>query len=212
MKKILIISDNELFGRGIEQILEKEENFDVTFLDGNSNKSDEKQKIKYNDIYLLDVELDDSSTTYLIKDIFKHNRNAKILLFSGNFTPQIQNFINIGINGFVKKSTTINTLILSIKAVIDNQTLIPLSLLRQLCTSQYCSSTLDLPLSNKEIDILQCVAAGYSNKTISEKMFMSTRSVEYQLTKIYKKLESNSRSEAISKAISFGLIQIPTSD
>lgn len=56
--------------------------------------------------------------------------------------------------------------------------------------------------SQKEMDILESLAKGASNKEIADELFMSIRAVEYNLTKIYKKLCVNSRSEAVAKILS----------
>ena len=55
--------------------------------------------------------------------------------------------------------------------------------------------------SQKEMAILENLSKGASNKEIADELFMSIRAVEYNLTKIYKKLYVNSRSEAVAKIL-----------
>jgi len=61
-------------------------------------------------------------------------------------------------------------------------------------------------LSAKEIEILKLVALGLQNKEIAEKLFLSPNSIKKYLYDIYQKLEVNSRTHAINKAIQLNLI------
>lgn len=62
------------------------------------------------------------------------------------------------------------------------------------------------PLSRREIEVLQLIAAGLINKEISQRLSISVRTVKYHTTNIYAKLEANGRMEAIVKARDLGLL------
>ena len=59
-------------------------------------------------------------------------------------------------------------------------------------------------LSPKEIEILRLVAAGYSNKEISEAMFKSTGTVKNQVSAIMAKMGVRDRTRAVLKALELG--------
>jgi LuxR family maltose regulon positive regulatory protein len=56
------------------------------------------------------------------------------------------------------------------------------------------------PLSDRELEVLRFVAAGLSNKKITEQLFVSISTVKTHLRNIYGKLEVHSRTEAVAKA------------
>lgn len=61
-------------------------------------------------------------------------------------------------------------------------------------------------LSEREIEVLRCIAAGLSNKTITEELFISMSTVKTHLRNIYSKLGVNSRTQALAKAKQKALI------
>lgn len=63
------------------------------------------------------------------------------------------------------------------------------------------------PLSRRELDVLQLIATGFSNKDISAKLSISLSTVKYHTTNIYTKLEVNERFHAAVKAKELGLLQ-----
>lgn len=63
-----------------------------------------------------------------------------------------------------------------------------------------------LGLSDRELEVLELVASGLSNKEIAEKLFVSVNTVKTHLKKVYEKLEVNRRTQAVEKAKSLKLI------
>jgi LuxR family maltose regulon positive regulatory protein len=61
-------------------------------------------------------------------------------------------------------------------------------------------------LTDREIELLQLVAEGRSNKEIAEKLYISIETVKTHLRSVYKKLEAKGRIQAQNKARSLGLI------
>ena len=55
-------------------------------------------------------------------------------------------------------------------------------------------------------DFLALAARGYTNKAISAQLFISDRTVQGHLAHIYAKLQANTRTEAVMRAVSLGLI------
>ncbi|MED4354514.1 LuxR C-terminal-related transcriptional regulator, partial [Schinkia azotoformans] len=64
----------------------------------------------------------------------------------------------------------------------------------------------NIELSDEEISILQDIGKGLTNENIAKKMFMSRRTIEYKLTKLFKRLNVTSRNEALNQAKIIGLI------
>lgn len=64
-----------------------------------------------------------------------------------------------------------------------------------------------LGISDRELEVLELVAQGLSNKEIASKLFVSINTVKTHLSKLYEKLEVNRRTQAVEKAKSLSLIQ-----
>jgi serine/threonine protein kinase/DNA-binding NarL/FixJ family response regulator len=74
-----------------------------------------------------------------------------------------------------------------------------------------CTFTIDAPviLTPREMDVIKLLAEGLSNKEIAQRLFISSRTVNYHLDNIYSKLGVNSRTEAAIYALRHGWVQRP---
>ena len=61
-------------------------------------------------------------------------------------------------------------------------------------------------LSAREVEVLRLVATGLTNAEVAEKLFLSSRTVEWYLGAIYRKLGLHSRAEAVRFAAEHGLL------
>ncbi len=62
------------------------------------------------------------------------------------------------------------------------------------------------PLTNRELDVLRLIAAGNSNKDIADKLVITVSAVKKHTANIFDKLNVNSRTQAVARARSLGLI------
>ncbi|HNT78417.1 MAG TPA: LuxR C-terminal-related transcriptional regulator, partial [Anaerolineae bacterium] len=74
-----------------------------------------------------------------------------------------------------------------------------------------CAFTVESPvtLTPREMDVIQLLVEGLSNKEIAQRLFVSARTVNYHLDNIYSKLGVNSRTEAAIYALRHGWVQRP---
>ncbi len=63
------------------------------------------------------------------------------------------------------------------------------------------------PLSARELEVLRCIADGYSNQEIADRLVLSPLTVKRHISNIYAKLEAKSRTQAVSLARSLKLIE-----
>ena len=67
----------------------------------------------------------------------------------------------------------------------------------------------DWDLTPRETEILRALAEGQSNKQMAQQFWLSSQTIKYHLTHIYRKLGVNSRTEAVRQAYEHGLIENP---
>jgi len=65
------------------------------------------------------------------------------------------------------------------------------------------------PLTDRELEVLGEVARGFTNKVIGINLNISDRTVQGHIARIFEKLQANSRTEAVMRAISSGLLKTP---
>ena len=66
------------------------------------------------------------------------------------------------------------------------------------------------PLTDRELDVLHLAAKGFTNKAIGVQLTISDRTVQGHLAHIFAKLQANSRTEAVMRGVSLGLISQST--
>jgi DNA-binding NarL/FixJ family response regulator len=67
-------------------------------------------------------------------------------------------------------------------------------------------------LTERELEVLSLAGKGHTNKTIGAQLDISGRTVQSHLARIFKKLQVNSRTEAVMRAVNFGLITVDIED
>jgi LuxR family maltose regulon positive regulatory protein len=62
------------------------------------------------------------------------------------------------------------------------------------------------PLSEREVEVLQLIAEGLANQEVGSQLYLSLNTVKVHTRNIYSKLDVNSRTQAVAKAKSLGLL------
>jgi two-component system competent response regulator ComA len=213
MIKVLIIDDHPAIGEGTKAIIEQEGDIQAKVIVDSKNILDIINKDQY-DVYLIDLYMPKLNGIELSKVILQKDPDATILIYTGfNIAEHYNLLIEAGVSGFISKTDTKEQLITAIRCALREEAVIPLQLLKQLrrvdtapMTKEGQQSLGVISLSSKEQQILVGVSKGLTNKAIAINLSMSQRTIEYNLTKIFSKLEVGSRTEALMKAKEFGLL------
>ncbi|MFK5707163.1 MULTISPECIES: response regulator transcription factor [Lysinibacillus] len=207
MIHILLVDDHQMVGLGTKAILENEQDFKVTYLHELEEIYKEFEISDY-DIYLFDIQMPECSGIDLTKKLLAIRPKAKVILYTGfDYYSQFSSLINLNICGIVSKTVPYEDLIMTIRATLKGYVLLPLPLLKKLKEPIPSSNNLSTLLTQKEISILRSLIKGYSNQEIADELFLSIRAIEYNLTKIYKKLGVNSRTEAVTEVIRLDILK-----
>jgi two-component system competent response regulator ComA len=210
MTNVLIVDDHKAILTGTKMLLESH-NMNVTACHSGIEAL-EILSSKSFDVMVYDLKMPDMNGLELTKKTLEIYPDATIIILSGE--DILENFdllIKAGVSGIIDKSCSDYQLITGINMALDKMMLLPLELIRKLSLSKTQApqndDTLEEPLTEIELDILQQASAGRTNKEIAERLQMVQRNVEYHLSHIYKKLKVTSRVHAIRKGVSLNLIK-----
>jgi len=209
----LVLDDHEAIGEGIKLLLEQEGDLHVTVV----NSGEETLNILLQqtfDMFLFDVNMHFLNDLELLKRVQQLNPEVIKIIYTGyNIEPFFNVLVESGVSSFVSKTVSTENLIAAIRSALDGNAIIPVKLLRQLKIVESQKNKMEImnqliqyDLKKNELAVLQLVAVGKTNKEIAENLFVSLRTVEYRLTKIFKKLQVHSRKEAVEKIIKIGLL------
>lgn len=215
MIHILIVDDHPAIGEGTRLLLQQEEDFKVDFADSRLEAISSIDFTKYQ-VFILDLYMPDINGLSLAKKIMASHPEAIILIYTGfEISAHFNLLVEAGVHGFISKTASKEQLITSIRCALRDEAVIPLQLLRQLKKVEakpVGNELTDISLNNREQLILIEVAKGCTNREIAQNLIFSQRTVEYCLTGIFSKLGVKSRTEALNKAVKYGLIPVEVPD
>lgn len=190
--KILMVDDDLLVLNALSTILGKS-GFEIVLATTDSKKAVETYKNNEIDVVILDIRMKEVNGVDVAIEILDFDKDAKIMLLTTfNDRDDIIRALNKGVLGVILKDN-VASLIPAIESVslgnkiLDNE----LNLKNLFNTTK---KDFDL-LTQKEIEILEQIAKGLSNKEISEKLFLSEGTVRNYISGILEKLELRDRTQ-----------------
>ena len=202
--RILIADDHSVVREGLVSLVKRERDMVVVAEASNGREAVELWKQHRPDVTLLDLRMPELDGVSAIKEIREFHPDAHIIVlttFDGD--EDIYRAIKAGAKGYLLKDTAREALMECIRRVHAGETCIPASLAAKLAERVSGQA-----LSTREIEVLQRVATGKSNKEIGAELFISEGTVKTHVKSIFTKLDVVSRTEAIATATRRGLIQL----
>jgi DNA-binding NarL/FixJ family response regulator len=202
--RILIADDHGVVLEGLVSLVKRERDMVVVAEASNGREAVDLWKQHRPDVSLLDLRMPELDGVGAIKEIRELNPDAHIIVlttFDGD--EDIYRAIKAGAKGYLLKDSAREALMECIRKVHAGETCIPATLAAKLA-ERVGGQT----LSAREIEVLQRVATGKSNKEIGTELFISEGTVKTHVKSIFTKLDVVSRTEAIATATRRGLIQL----
>jgi len=199
--RLLLVDDHEMVREGLKAILSSETDFEVV---GEASDADDLETLVETtrpDIVLLDARLPGVSGAEACRRLSQHYPNVDVIIVS-TFSDDdlVDECILAGAKGYVIKDIQGFELIQSIRAVHKGEGVIAPSvagrLLGRMRTNERAIAAEGSPLSDQQHEILRLIAAGYSNREIAEKVYLSENTVKGHVQEIFRKLEVRNRVEA----------------
>jgi DNA-binding NarL/FixJ family response regulator len=156
------------------------------------------------DVTLLDLRMPKLDGVGAIEEIRKRDSSARIIVLTTYDTDtEILRAVKAGTKAYLLKDARREELLDCIRRVHRGETCFPASLVEKVAAG--LSSE---PLTGRELNVLELLARGKSNKEIGVSLYISETTVKSHLRSIFRKLNVLSRTEAISVAGRRGLIRL----
>jgi len=209
--KIAITDDHEMIRNGIDSLLE---NYPDILIIGKYANAEETisalSKIQPH-VLLLDINLPDINGIDLCKTLLKSYPNLKIIALS-NFdeTSFVKRILNNGALGYLLKNTNSEELVEAIETVIKGEQYLQKDIQKKLLNrsiGQQKKETLNIKLTRREKEVLQCIYQELTTQETAEKLFISPKTVETHRMNLMSKLGAKNSIGIIKAAISKSLIE-----
>ncbi|MEK4229261.1 response regulator transcription factor [Solibacillus sp. FSL H8-0538] len=159
-------------------------------------------------LFLLDINMQPINGIELAQKIKHLHPEALTILYTGyDLADYYDLLIERKVDGLLSKTATKEQVIQTISATLRGELLLPADFLDFIYRKHQCPmSSTELAISEKEQEILQLVARGCTNKAIALEFSVTQRTIENYLSKIFVRLNVESRAEAVLKAKDLGWI------
>ncbi len=218
MKRINIIlaDDHQLFRDGIKSLLSKEENIKVIGEVCSGEELLDLLKIKKPDIVISDISMPKKNGIEVTKILAEKYPLIKVLILSMYINKEyIIDALDAGAKGYLPKDTNREELLEAINKIALGEEYYSKDVahiaLRTYIEKSKQKSKANSPqniLTQREIEIIKLVAEGYMNKEISDKLNISTRTVDNHKSHILQKLNLKSSIDIVKYAIKNELIKL----
>lgn len=214
MIRVMFADDHMLMRDGLRKLLTSYDGVEICGEAKDGREAiDEALRCKP-DVAVIDLVMPVLGGLEVTRQIKKKLPKTKILIFSAHdASTMVRDVLLSGAHGYVLKADADTDLIAAIEAVahenlffspgVSNAVLDPL---RQFSTSSTKGLPPDCPLTRREVEIVQQLARGNSNKEVASELNISVRTVETHRRSIFLKLETNSLAGVVRFAIRHNLI------
>lgn len=205
MISVLLVDDHALFRAGLRSRLEREHDIAVVGEAGSAEQAILRARALQPELIILDLLLPRRSGIEVIPELMDVARRSKVIVVSSQTSPSlVREALTAGAAGYVPKHAADTELVSAIRRVAAGEGYVDPDLGAKLVVP-------DIPpalesLSDRERDVMQLLALGYSNPEIGKKLFISVRTVDTHRSHIMRKLQLATRAELVLFALANGLI------
>jgi len=212
---ILCLEDNEILRSKFCQALNDWHFAASVFGAASIVKADHILKSNHIDILLADLNVEDGDATETIQSFSQNFPAGLAIVISGISEPsRILAAISAGAVGYIHKSDSSIQLIGAIEKALDGKSPMSAEIAMHLCVlvqngnlklerKQLGKSTI---LTNKETELIELISRGLSYSEIARALKISLNTVPVHVRNIYRKLQTNNRTEAVYEARNLGIL------
>lgn len=207
--RVILADDHKLVRAGIRGILEQAGDIEVIAEaeDGEQAKSFILQHKP--DVAVLDIQMPKASGIEVIRWVRANLRGIGLLTLTAyDDTPYVMGVLQAGANGYILKTASPEDLIQAVRDVFAGKSALDASITQKVMMHVFDQQTSVIyqELTDREMEVLQLTAKGFTNKAIAVQLNISDRTVQGHLAHIFDKLQAASRTEAVMRAVSLGWI------
>jgi len=221
--KILIVDDHALFRVGIRNILEREPDLEVVAEAEDGRTALDAAFATNPDVILMDLSLPAPGGIEVTQRVKRELPSAAIVVLSTEEDEDaLFESIKAGAAAFILKDIAPEDLVMIIRRVVAGEYLINdkvfskpavasrvLKEFRELAVYGQEAAPIFAPLSPREVEILDNIAQGMTNKQVAYALSISEQTVKNHMSSILRKLSVNDRTQAVVYAMRQGWIRMP---
>jgi two-component system NarL family response regulator len=207
--RVFIVDDNRLLREGLVSMLAEQEDMTVIGAAANGRKALEQIKDLRPEVALIDIGMPDKDGIEVTQTLRRDVPEVKVIILGMvDLTDEIMACIEAGAAGYVLKEASFDYLVETIRSVHRGESFVSPQMAASLFSRIAELATERLPripqssikLTGRELEIINLIAAGLSNKEIAKRLSIETQTVKNHVHNILDKLQLHNRLEAVQYA------------
>lgn len=222
--QIFIADDHVLLRQGIKKVLLFEDDLEVVGEAGDGQETLAKTLVLQPDVLLLDLNMPSLSGIEVIKELQKAKCRTKIIALTIHDSDEyVLEVLKNGALGYLLKDIDPDILIRAIHTVKRGHAFVYPQLAERIFgqpgtmgnmgdvqskAQEIWSESRNIRLTNREMDVLSCIAQGFTNLDIAKALSVSEKTVKNHLTNIFRKLNVTDRTQALVYVLKHKIISL----
>ncbi|UCB52045.1 MAG: response regulator transcription factor [Candidatus Zixiibacteriota bacterium] len=213
--KLLVADDHKIFRQGIKKLLEEESDLQVVGEASDGRDAVKKATELKPDVILMDIAMANLNGLEATRHIKKQLPSAKVIMVTMHKNEEyvLQSF-QAGASGFILKEGAVEELVSAIRSIHSDKSFLSPSISKTLIDAYMrkmetgkTETPFDL-LTDREREVLQLIAEGYTNREVAKSLFISVKTVEAHRAHIMQKLNIHDIAKLVKYAIQKGLVDL----
>lgn len=204
--RIVIADDHAIVRRGLRQLLELQENFEVVAEAGDIESTRRYLRGHRPDVLVLDLSMPGEPSIEAIPQLRREFPDTQIVVLTMQTEPAYaREALGAGVLGYVLKESADDELVEAVQAAVEGR-----HYLNPRLGAQVAAEPPPGPpdgLSERELGILRLIALGKTNAQVADELYLSVRTVETHRAHIQQKLGLADRSELVRYALDKNLVR-----
>ena len=202
--RVMLVDDHPAFRKGMAALIESEPDLSVVGQTGDGREALQIYRETKPDVVLMDLRLPGMGGVEAILAIRKEFPDARVIVLTTfDMDEDIFRAIQSGAKSYLLKDTPDDELSETIRAVHAGQQVLPPKVADRLAVRQRRAD-----MSEREMEVLQLLIKGRSNKEIGSSLFVCEDTVKAHLKSLFSKLGVHDRTEAAISAIRHGIVHL----
>ncbi|WP_329252135.1 response regulator transcription factor [Actinoallomurus sp. NBC_01490] len=203
--RLLIADDHPVVRDGLSSMFAREPGFEVVGEAGDGAEAVRLAEELRPDVILMDLRMPGMDGVTAIAELARRGTAARVLVLTTYDTDShVLPAIEAGATGYLLKDAPRSELLRAVSAAAHGEAVLSPSVASRLMNRVRTPGS--GPLSRREVEVLELVAAGCTNRQAAARLFITEATVKTHLLHIYDKLDVSDRAAAVAEAYNRGLL------
>jgi DNA-binding NarL/FixJ family response regulator len=208
MLRILLADDHKILREGIRRGLEAAGE-EVVGEASNGEEAVELMRQTHPDVVLMDLSMPVLDGIEATRRIVEEHPDAKVVVLTmHDDATRTRAAISAGAVGYLTKGTSLAQVIETVRAVAAGETVLSPQLAISMLEAARVAAEREELLSERQVEILQKIANGLGTKQVARELGITQKTVHNHLNAIYRKLDTQSLTQAVLSAVRLGIIDL----